>query len=114
MIINEKELKTLIQAMRIYRKYKGMGFSIEKCAILIMKSGKRQMAEEIERQNQARITTFGEKEIYKHLGVLEVDTIKKAEMKEKIFKVLGITHLFPHNELVHRPYIAVATNTRVD
>ena len=28
--------------------------------------------------------------------------------------LLGITHLFPHNELVHLPYIAVATNTRVD
>ena len=28
--------------------------------------------------------------------------------------VLGITHLFPHNELVHLPYIAVATNTRAD
>ena len=30
------------------------------------------------------------------------------------FLVSGITHLFPHNELVHLPYIAVATNTRVD
>ena len=29
-------------------------------------------------------------------------------------KLLGITHLFPHNELVHLPYIAVATNTRAD
>ena len=28
--------------------------------------------------------------------------------------LLGITHLFPHNELVHLPYIAVATNTRAD
>ena len=26
--------------------------------------------------------------------------------------MLGITHLFPHNELVHLPHIAVATNTR--
>ena len=28
--------------------------------------------------------------------------------------MLGITQLFPHNELVHLPYIAVATNTRAD
>ena len=28
--------------------------------------------------------------------------------------MLGITHLFPHNEIVHLPYIAVATNTRAD
>ena len=27
---------------------------------------------------------------------------------------MGITHLFPHNELVLLPYIAVATNTRAD
>ena len=26
-------------------------------------------------------------------------------------QMLGITHLSPHNELVHLPYIAVATNT---
>ena len=28
--------------------------------------------------------------------------------------MLGITHLFPRNELVHLPYVAVATNTRAD
>ena len=28
--------------------------------------------------------------------------------------VLSITHLFPHSELVHLPYIAVATNTKAD
>ena len=28
-----------------------------------------------------------------------------------IFLLLGITHFFPHNELVHQPYIAVTTNT---
>ena len=29
------------------------------------------------------------------------------------FIYVGITHLFPHNELVHLPYIAVATITKV-
>ena len=28
--------------------------------------------------------------------------------------LLGITHLFPHNELVHLPFIAVAIKTRAD
>ena len=42
----KKELETLIQAVRIYSQDIGMEFSIEKCAMLIMKSGKRQMAEE--------------------------------------------------------------------
>ena len=37
---NEKELETLIQAVRIYNQDIGMEFDIEKCAILVMKSGK--------------------------------------------------------------------------
>ena len=37
---NEKELKTLIQAVRIYSQNIGMEFGIEKCTTLIMKSGK--------------------------------------------------------------------------
>ena len=44
---NEKELKTLILAVRIYSQDVGMEFDIEKCAMLIMRSGKRQMTEEI-------------------------------------------------------------------
>ena len=38
---NEKELETLIHADRIYNQDIGMEFGIEKCAMLIMKSGKR-------------------------------------------------------------------------
>ena len=53
-----------------------MEFSIEKCALLIMRSGKRKMTEE-------KLRTLSEKEIYKYLGILETDTIKPAEMKEK-------------------------------
>ena len=39
---NEKELKTLIHAVRIYSQDIGMEFGIEKGAMLVMKSGKRQ------------------------------------------------------------------------
>ena len=39
---NEKELETLIHAVRIYGQDIGMEFGIEKCAMLVMKSGKRQ------------------------------------------------------------------------
>ena len=45
---NEKELKTLKQAMRIYNHDTGMEFGIEKCAMLIMKSGKRHMTDGLE------------------------------------------------------------------
>ena len=44
------------------------------------------MTERVELPNQVVIRMLGEKETYKHLGILEADTIKQAEMKEKIKK----------------------------
>ena len=72
--------------MRIHSDDIGMEFGMEKYAMLIMKSGKQQMTEGIELPNQRKIRTLGEKETYKYLGILEVDFIKQAEMKEKIQK----------------------------
>ena len=37
---NEKELETLIHTVRIYSQDIGIEFGIEKCAMLVMKSGK--------------------------------------------------------------------------
>ena len=48
---NEKELETLIKIIRIYIQEIGIGFGMEKCAIFIIKSGKRQIMEEIEQLN---------------------------------------------------------------
>ena len=36
----KKELPTLIQTIRIYKQDIGMEFNIEKCVVLMMKSGK--------------------------------------------------------------------------
>ena len=47
----EKELQTLIQVVRIYSHDIRMEFGIEKCTMLIMRSGKRQMKEGMELQN---------------------------------------------------------------
>ena len=52
-----------------------MEFGIEKCAMLVMKSGKRHMTDGIELPNKDKIITHGEKETYKYLGILEGDTI---------------------------------------
>ena len=49
-----------------------------------MKSGKWHLMDGIELSSQDKIRTFGEKETYKYLGILEADTIKQAEMKEKV------------------------------
>ena len=83
---NEKELETLIHTVRIYSQDIGMEFSIEKCALLVMKSGKRHLTDGIELPNQDKIRTLAENETYKYLGILEADTIKQVEMKKKCKK----------------------------
>ena len=80
---NEKELETLIQTVRIYSQDIAMEFGIEKCDMLVMKSGKRQMTEGVELLNQVVIRTLGKKETYKSWGILEADTIWRVEIKEK-------------------------------
>ena len=51
-----------------------------------MKSGKRQLTDGMELPNKDKIKTLAENETYKYLGILEADTIKQMEMKEKIQK----------------------------
>ena len=83
---NEKELETLIHIVRIYSRDIGMEFGIEKCAMLVMKSDKQQLTDRMELPNKDKIKTLAENETYKYLGILEADTIKQEEMKEKIEK----------------------------
>ena len=83
---NERELETLIHAVRIYSQDIGMEFGIEKCAMLVMKSGKWHLTDEIELPNHDRIRTLEERETYKYLGILEADTIKQVQMKDMIRK----------------------------
>ena len=53
-----------------------MEFGNEKCAMLVMKSGKQQLTDGMELPNQDKIRTLAENETYKYLGILEADTIK--------------------------------------
>ena len=82
-----KKNETLIHIIRIYSQDIGMEFSIEKCALIVMKSGKRHLTDGTEQPNQDKIRTLAENETYKYLGILEADTIKQVEMKNKIQKV---------------------------
>ena len=79
---NEKEFETLIQTVRIYSQDIGIEFGIEKCAMLVMKSGKWHMTG-VKLSDQVIIRTLGKKETYKYLGIFKADTIKQVEMKEK-------------------------------
>ena len=82
----EKELETLIHAVKIYSQDIEMEFGIEKCAMLVMKSGKRHMTDGMELPNHDKIRTHRENETFKYLGILAADTIKQVEMKNKIRK----------------------------
>ena len=53
-----------------------MEFGIEKCAMQVMKSGRRHLTDRMELPYQGKIRMLGEKKTYKYLGILEVDTIK--------------------------------------
>ena len=55
-------MENLIQAVRIYSQDIGMEFGIEKCAMLVMKSGKRHMTDGMELPNPDKIRTLGEEE----------------------------------------------------
>ena len=58
-----------------------MEFGIQKCAMQVMKSGKRHLTDGMELPNQDKIRTLGEKETFKYLGIF-----KQVEMKEKTSK----------------------------
>ena len=83
---NEKELEILIHAVRIYSQDIGIEFSIEKCPMHVIKSGKWHITDGMELPNQDIIRMLGENETYKYLDILEADTIKQVEMKDKIQK----------------------------
>ena len=55
-----------------------MEFGIEKCTMLVMKSGKRHTTDGIELPNQDKIRTLGENNTYKYLRILEADIIKQV------------------------------------
>ena len=84
--IKWKKLETLIHAVRIYSQDIEMEFGMQKCAMLVMKSGKQHLTDGMEQPNPDKIRTLAENETYKYLGILEADTIKEVEMKDKIQK----------------------------
>ena len=63
-----------------------MEFGIEKCALLVMKSGEWHRTDGIELPNRDKIRTLAENETYKYLEILEAGAIKQVEMKNKIRK----------------------------
>ena len=81
---NEKELETLMHVFRIYTQHIWMEFGLEKCTMLIMKSGKWHMADGMELPNPDEIRTFREKETLKYLGILKLTPSNKWRWKKKL------------------------------
>ena len=54
--------------------------------MLVKKSSRRHVNDGMELPNQDKIRMLGENENYEYLGILEADTIKQVEMKDKIQK----------------------------
>ena len=77
---------------------------MEKCAMQVIKSNKRHLTDGMELPNQDKIRTLVEKETYKYLGILEADTIKQMEMKEKIKKKYLRTRNLLETKLYPKPY----------
>ena len=103
---NEKELETLIHAVRIYSQDIRMEFGIEKCTMLVMKSGKRHMTDGMELPNHEKIRSLKENEKCNYLGILEADTIKQVQMKDTIRKeYLRRTRKLPETKLSSRNLI---------
>ena len=73
---NENELETHIHAVRIYCQDIGMEFGIEKCAMLVMKSGKRHLKEGMKLPNLKKLRIIGGMGTNRYLGSLEADTRK--------------------------------------
>ena len=68
--------------------------------MLVMKRDKRHLTDGMELRSQDKIRTLEEKETYKYLGILEADTIKQVEIKDKIKKeYLRRTRKLPETKL---------------
>ena len=82
----QKMKKNWKHAVRIYSQDIGMEFGIEKCAMLVMKSGKLHMTDGTELPNHDKIRTLEENETFKYLGILGADITKQVQMKDTIRK----------------------------
>ena len=83
---NENSLTSLVQTVRIFSSDIGMEFGVDKCAVLILKRGKKTLSDGIDLPHGKQIKSLNTNDSYKYLGVLEADTIKYDEMKKDVRK----------------------------
>lgn len=74
---SEKELDSLVNMVRIFNKDIEMQFGIEKCAVLVMKSGQVMKSDAIMKPDESVIKSAQNDEGYKYLGIPEIAVINK-------------------------------------
>ena len=80
---DEKELENLLKIVKIYSDDIKMRFGLDKCAMVVMKDGKRIRSDGISLPDEQEIKEVND-EGYKYLGVLQTDDILEKEMKDRI------------------------------
>ena len=83
---NENSLTSLVQTVRIFSSDIGMEFGVDKCALLILKRGKKTLSEGIDLPHGKQIKSLNTDDSYKYLGVLEQTQFKYEKMKKDVRK----------------------------
>ena len=90
---SENEVDSMVKTVQQCSSDIGMEFGISKCAVLTMKRGKRTVSRGVKLPSSEEMGD-PENEGYKYLGILELDKVLSAEMKEKVgnvyFKILKL------------------------
>ena len=79
---NEDQIDNLVNTVRIFSEDIKMEFGLPKCGVLIMKRGKVVKSEGISMPDGKMMKNI-EEGGYKYLGILEVDGVKHAEIKDQ-------------------------------
>ena len=83
---SKKGLDSLVQTVRVFSEYIGMGFGMEKCAMLVMEGGKIVKSVGIELPDSKVIKSLQEGQSYKYVGILETDKLLEEKMKSNVLK----------------------------
>ena len=77
---------SLVQTIHVFSEDIGMGFGIEKCAMLVMEKGKIMKSDGMELPDGKVIKSLQEGESYKYLGILEAEKFLEERMKLNVLK----------------------------
>ena len=108
---SEEQATTLVRTVHVFNTDIGMEFGIKKYGILTMKRGKTVKEGGIKLPDSEVMKQVGQKG-YTYLGIIELDKIKKTEMKEEITKEYKRRQRLILRSKLNRRKKVTAINTR--